>query len=372
MKKSLVALAALAVTGAFAQSSVTIDGIYDAGYQSIDYKGNKVNGINGNGSSTSQLNFRGTEDLGGGLKASFRVETDWNVAFNRGNTGAASAVNSGATAVANSAAGSFGNGEIRGGLAGGFGTVDFGVVNFNTLATFGVGQPFGTAIGGGYRTVTRVNAAGSAVRSDNSVKYTSPAFSGFNVTLYKANKQNTGANANDNFSGDLGRTALIGSQEFGLNYANGPLAASFSNLKQDSTGVVAATAVTPVPGTTQSTVNTLGANYNFGTAKLLGLRQTNKTDTNSVNTTFTSVSGTYTLGNTVLLAQTGGLKNNNTGLKSNLLGLGADYLLSKTTALYFRHESIKDNAGVVAVSGFTAAAGNVTRTRTALGVRIGF
>jgi len=370
MKKSLVALAALAVTGAFAQSSVTIDGVYDAGYQSIDYKGNKVNGIGGNGSSTSQLTFRGTEDLGGGMKATFRVETDWNTVFNRGNTGAASAVNTGATTVANSAAGSFANGEIRGGLVGGFGTVDFGVVNMNTLSTYLTGQPFGTAIGGGYGSVARVNAAGNAVRSDNSVKYASPSFSGFNVTLYKANKQNVGANANDNFSTTFGRTALTGSQEFGLNYANGPIAASFSNLKQDNTGVVAATG--GAAGTTQSTVNTLGANYSFGAAKLFGLRQTNKTDTSSTNTTHMTLSGTYTMGNTVLMAQTGSMKNNNNGLKSSLLGLGADYMLSKTTALYARHESIKDDAGVVSVAGFTAAAGNVTRTRTALGVRIGF
>lgn len=366
MKKSLVALAALAVTGAFAQSSVSIDGVYDAGYQSIDYKGNKVNGIGGNGSSTSQINFRGTEDLGGGMKASFRVETDWNTVFNRGNTGAASVVSTGA----NAAAGSFANGEIRGGVAGGFGAIDLGVVNLNTLSTFTTGQPFGTAIGGGYGSVTRVNAAGTAVRSDNSVKYTSPAFSGFNLTLYKANKQNTGANANDNFSTTFGRTALIGSQELGLNYANGPLAASFSNLKQDSTGVIAATA--GAAGTTQSTVNTLGANYTFGAAKLMGLHQTNKTDTGSTSTTFNSLSGTYTMGSTVLMAQTGSMKNNNSGLKSSLLGLGADYMLSKTTALYARHESIKDDAGVVSITGFTAAAGNVTRTRTALGVRIGF
>ena len=47
----------------------------DAGYQSIDYKGTKVGGIGGNGASTSQINFRGTEDLGGGLKANFMLES---------------------------------------------------------------------------------------------------------------------------------------------------------------------------------------------------------------------------------------------------------------------------------------------------------
>jgi len=73
MKKTLVAIAALTALGAQAQSAVTIDGIFDVGYQSNNYKGTKISGINGNGSSTSQLNFRVTQDLGGGLKAIARL-----------------------------------------------------------------------------------------------------------------------------------------------------------------------------------------------------------------------------------------------------------------------------------------------------------
>ncbi len=383
MKKSLIALAALAATASFAQSTVQIDGILDAGYQAIDYKGNKVNGIAGNGSSTSQINFRGTEDLGGGLKANFRFETDWNMGFNRANTGAAGSLAHGAAATdtaltgANAAAGSFGNGELRVGLAGGFGAVDAGVVNMNGLTSFTTGQPFGTAIGGGYGSVTRVDAAGAAVRSDNSVKYTSPSFSGLNVTLYKANKQTKGANANDNFSSTLGRTDMAGSTEVGLNYANGPLAVSFSNLKQDLRDV-ASTGTTL--GTTESTVNTLGANYALGAAKVFGLYQTNKntgaaTTATTVDTKFFSLSGTYAMGATTLMAQVGELKADAgtlTGKKSKLFGLGADYALSKRTNLYARYESIDDKAGVVAVTGFTAATGNDKRTRTAFGVKHSF
>ena len=369
MKKSLIALAALAATASFAQSSVQIDGIFDAGFQAIDYKGNKVNGIAGNGSSTSQINFRGTEDLGGGLKANFRVETDWNTVFNKGNTGAASAINTTTVAnSANSAAGSFGNGEIRGGLSGNFGAVDLGVVNFNTLGTYLTGQPFGTAIGGGYGSIARVDAAGSAVRSDNSAKYTSPTFSGLNVTLYKANKQTKGSNASDNFSTTFGRTDLIGSEEVGVNYANGPIAASFSSLKQDSVDVVAATG--GAAGTTTSRVNTLGANYTMGAAKFFLLNQTNKKSDNTVNTKYTSVSATYAIGATTLMAQYGQLNNDVNNTKSKMTGLGADYALSKRTALYARYESIDDKAGVVAVTGFTAA--NDKRTRTAFGLRHAF
>ena len=354
MKKTLIALAALAATGAFAQSSVQIDGVMDAGFQSNNYMGNKVSGIANNGSSTSQINFRGTEDLGGGLKANFRVETDWNTVSNSGNTGTKKA--DGTVAAAST----FGNGEIRVGLSGAFGSIDAGAVNYNTLGTYLTGQPFGTAIGSGFR-ATAVNDAQavSGVRSDNSVKYVSPSFSGLTASLYYAGKQ-TKSSATD-FSTSFGAYDMQGTTELGVNYANGPLAASFSSLKQDFKQVGT--------GTTDSTVNTLGVNYALGNAKLFLLNQTNKKSDNSVNNKYTTVSATYTMGATVLMAQVGGLKNA-AGLKSDIAAVGADYNLSKRTAVYARYESINDKAGLIAVTGFTAA--NTTRTRTAIGVRHAF
>jgi predicted porin len=375
MKKTLIALAAVAATGAFAQSSVQIDGVMDAGYQAINYKGGKVNGIGNNGSATSQINFRGTEDLGGGLKANFRVETDWNTVSNKGNTGSASSpVTLGNETVA--AASTFGNGEIRVGLAGGFGSIDAGAVNYNTLGTYLTGQPFGTAIGSGFRTFY-VNDAQSTsqVRSDNSVKYTSPTFSGFNASLYYAGKQTkavdttataTAAAVKQTSFGGLGAYDMQGTTEVGLNYANGPLAASFSSLKQDFKDVGT--------GTTDSTVNTLGANYAFGDAKLFGLYQTNKTNTNSVNNKAFSISGTYIMGAVVLMAQAGDVKNDVNGTKSKLVGLGADYNLSKRTAVYFRAESIDDKAGTVqaALTPATIKGTDTKFARTAVGIRHAF
>jgi len=365
MKKSLIALAALAATASFAQSSVQLDGILDAGYQAIDYKGNKVNGIAGNGSSTSQLNIRGTEDLGGGLKADFRVETDWNTVSNNGNTGAKKA--DGTVAAASS----FANGEIRVGLAGGFGRVDLGAVNYNTLGTYLTGQPFGTAIGSGFRAVFVNDAqAVSAVRAENAVKYSTPAFSGFNATLYKSNKQTksgTGAATDTNFSTSLGGYDQQGTEEVGVNYANGPIAASFSSLKNDYNAV----------GTNAYTqkVNTFGANYTLGAAKLFLLNQTNKrTGGTAFDTNITTVSATYTMGATVLMAQAGDLKQDagaNAGKKSKLVALGADYNLSKRTAVYARYESIDDKAGVIAAASTIDGSGT-KRTRTALGLRHSF
>lgn len=351
-------------------ADVSITGNFDVGYQAVNVKGDGVTGINGNGSSTSAIFFTGKEDLGGGLGTEWLFETDISTAFNRGNTGAASVYS--ATAANNnaSAAGSFGNGEIRAGLTGGFGRVDAGVVNFNTLGTFGTGQPFATAIGSGYGSYTRVNAAGSAVRADNSIRYTSPNISGFTFTLYESAKQSTGANASNNFSTSLGVTALNGSQEFGVNYAGGPLAASYSSLKQDSVGVIATTG--GAAGTTISTVNTFGANYTFGAFKAMVLNQTNSTQTASVDTTYTSLSGVYTVGPVAYMITAGTAKDRVAGLTSTLTGLGVDYNLSKTTVAYARYENDKDTAGLITTTGYNTVTGNNTRTRTAVGVRVGF
>jgi predicted porin len=372
MKKSLVALAALAATSAFAQFS--IDGNMDVGYQSINYKGNTVTGIGNNGANTSQINFRGTEDLGGGLKASFRVETDWNTVSNKGNTGSVSSpVTLGEETVA--AASTFGNGEIRAGIAGGFGSINAGAVNYNTLGTYLTGQPFGTAIGSGFRTLY-VNDAQSTsqVRSDNSLMYVSPSFSGLNVSVYYAGKQTKAAQTTASATasavkstsfGGLGAYDMQGTTELGMNYVNGPLAASYSSLKQDYKDVGT--------GTTESTVNTLGVNYAMGATKLYFLNQTNKTDTGSTNNRVTTVSIMHTMGAVDLMAQVGGLENA-AGLKSNMTGLGANYNLSKTTNLYFRSESIDDKAGSVqaALTPATIKGSDTKWARTAVGIKVGF
>jgi predicted porin len=75
MKKSLLALAAL---GAFAgsataQSSVTLFGVVDVSLAYINNTDSKYMMIS-SGNSSSRLGFRGTEDLGGGLKAGFWLE----------------------------------------------------------------------------------------------------------------------------------------------------------------------------------------------------------------------------------------------------------------------------------------------------------
>ena len=77
MKKSLLALAILGATAstAFAQSSVTVFGILDVNARSIKNGSISIKQLGNNGFSANQLGFKGVEDLGGGLRASFHVES---------------------------------------------------------------------------------------------------------------------------------------------------------------------------------------------------------------------------------------------------------------------------------------------------------
>ena len=76
MKKSLLAVAVL---GAFAgaasaQSSVTLFGVVDLSVNSIENGSNRLRSMDSNQLNSNRLGFRGTEDLGGGLLASFWLE----------------------------------------------------------------------------------------------------------------------------------------------------------------------------------------------------------------------------------------------------------------------------------------------------------
>jgi len=89
MKKSLVALAALAVSGAV-MAQVTIGGMVDQAYFSVDQKSRsgllstKQTGIGEGAWAGSRIRFTGTEDLGGGLKGNFHLEQGIAVADGNG------------------------------------------------------------------------------------------------------------------------------------------------------------------------------------------------------------------------------------------------------------------------------------------------
>jgi len=181
MKKTLVALAALSTVSAFAQSTVTLTGLFDAGYGRIDYKGNAVSfSALPNGSATTNFTFLIDEDLGNGLKASARWEVDPDLTQTVGKTSGTSS-----TGTTSNVTSFLGNGYSFIGLSGGFGAVKFGTINYETLNANGDGNVgFGTAVGSGYR-VTSFDA----VRAQNSFRYDTPSMNGFSASVLMSEKK---------------------------------------------------------------------------------------------------------------------------------------------------------------------------------------
>ena len=115
MKKTLIvaAVSALAAGSALAQSSVTIYGRVNVTAERQDNAGIKTYKLVNN---ASRIGFKGTEDLGGGLKANFILEHGFNI-----DTGAASQT-------------AFWARQSEANLAGGFGMVRLG--NFTSEAYY--------------------------------------------------------------------------------------------------------------------------------------------------------------------------------------------------------------------------------------------
>ena len=80
MQKKLIALAVagLVSTGAYAQSAVTVYGVADLSFDSVSTSGGVAGAKTGSytrvSSNSSYIGFKGTEDLGNGLKAVFQFE----------------------------------------------------------------------------------------------------------------------------------------------------------------------------------------------------------------------------------------------------------------------------------------------------------
>ena len=93
MKKSLVALAALAATTAFAQSSVTLYGNIDQAVFRSSADAGWLLSSNSNAGSTSLWGITGKEDLGGGTSVSFDLKSELTLATGSAGSGS-SGINS--------------------------------------------------------------------------------------------------------------------------------------------------------------------------------------------------------------------------------------------------------------------------------------
>ena len=287
MKKSLVALAALAVAGvASAQSSVTLFGVVDASISSVSNKSELYvanpfalianpfaysylpnslktsrTGLNNSAYNSSRLGFRGTEDLGGGLAASFWLEAP--MSNDDGNPSALTFQRRSTVS-----------------LSGGFGEVRLGRDYKPTFWNFTVFDPFGTN-GSGTSLIQKASGLETSnVRASNTVGYfLPPNLGGFYGQLQYAFHEQL--KADDGLQAGLNNNSRGGRYLGGrFGYANGPLDVAVAYSEQNNTSSYAA-------GTdTKAKVFNVGASYDFGVVKLYGIAGTikNRVDfTGSIN-----------------------------------------------------------------------------------------
>ena len=418
---------------AFAQ--VSIVGGLDAGPRISNIRGAGITQVVANNTYTSNVTFLINEDLGGGLSANGR----WEIDINPTQT-AAMTQGSPASPDNPNAANYMGNGySFVGMTSSSLGTLNFGTINTATLDANGIGNPFGTALGSGYKSL-----AIGATRYQQALEYITPSMSGFSVkglVAFKDDKQNLASTTSvPAATGQQTGNGRDGVTEVSLKYSQGPLNVIYSKLDVTSyytqsmgtttncsayAQAMATVALGNAAGSLGNSctdgntyaVSTLAANYKTGNTTVYGWYQTQKqsAQTQTVssttlaavqatldrqalgvaakyqstptlafsagyrqikrgNETYTStgsqVPGSGISAITVAANQVAGGANN----KTTLMAFGADYDLSKRTAVYFRYETIKDDAQVyntlgVGGTGYSTDFANNKIMNTAVGVR---
>jgi predicted porin len=300
MKKHLIAAAVAAAVAVPAMAqNVTVYGIMGLGYSSVKAEiGNLSSETTTTGAaaqqSASRVGFRGTEDLGGGLKAGFVYEIGVS--------------NDNATSV-------FGNTRLAYvDLTGGFGTGRFGKVDsitrqiYNNFTahgntSFAPGNVLGGSFGGGTGTgvfatpiaalTTAANALSAGAEKDaalagvatltsvagaagagstrvvDSIGYISPNMSGFQFQVQYGQTETKSEILNSAATDTLKGNAKTSSLNLGVTYSSGPLSVALGQDRVTTESKAAAT----FPATTDNkfTTNMLGATYDLGVAKVFGL-----------------------------------------------------------------------------------------------------
>ena len=203
--------AALASGGAVAQTAIVLYGIADGNVRFDHTSVGTLRSLGSGGESSSRWGLRGTEDLGGGLKAIFNFEQDIDLSDNSAPQGNISPVT---PSSPNSSTGSrlFGRRAIVGLSSSTFGEVRFGRDYTPLYLSWVAADPFASGFVGRATNY----AVGSVTRSDNALGYDSPNFYGLKAAVQYRPGESTTNNAT---AVTRGGEAISGS----LNYAGGPV-----------------------------------------------------------------------------------------------------------------------------------------------------
>ena len=348
MKRSLVAIAALATVGAaFAQSSVTLYGRMDMEVTSKVYtsaagvKSDAGMMLQNGGLLNSRWGMTGTEDLGGGMKAIFTLESGFRPDDGIIGTGG------GGVHHPSPAAGQallFGR-VTQVGLKGGFGTIKAGRGYAAYDSSTGVGDsqgatnytPYTLVINGGMTGLPSVHGdggTGGPGRVSNMINYNSPTVSGFSGQFtWSPGENKTATTDASSYTG------------FNVMYSNGPLSLAFG---QES--------VAPAVGPTNSAYLIQG-NYDLGMAKVYALYKNAEMGAGALATNYYTIAGKddgYGFGvkipagpaNIQLSYAT--MKTTKTGMavaqEVSAFGATVEYPLSKRTMAYAEMVNMKGTA----------------------------
>jgi predicted porin len=320
-KKNLVAAAALLALAGAAQAQVKLYGMLDmsvGSFENAHEKGTSVRTteVASGKMMTSYFGLSGSEDLGGGLKAEFVLES-----FIAADTGSSSA-------VYNKAGGFWSRGSFVA-LSGGFGKVAVGQYDNPLFASGYLYNPFGSSMqfsptmrhyyglqGGGGDVAF---ALGFDTGFVNSVTYETPNMGGFMATLQFSPKESATAGTKNSYAA-------------AVNYTAGPLSAQLTYVKGglDSSSVSAYD--------DDQKVWSLGASYDFGVAKAFGQYTASDSKTNSLEDKIYQIGVSVPLSDKAsVMASYGQLKRDldagGSG-KDKVFSLGYSYTLSKRTDVY--------------------------------------
>ena len=351
MKKNIIALAVLAASTASgiasAQSTVTLYGLADVYLGSTTTKQSPVGGastslrqtvINSGGFNGSRFGLKGSEDLGGGLKANFVLEGGYDIS-----TGAASAYVSPynfvpATGNGVSSNATFGRNAWVG-VSGGFGEVKLGNMwtPYDEVKGSGAGA-FDANIFAPASNVWVSN--GYQGNPGNAIYYSTPNISGFSAAGMVSFGENKTATIN---AGGIG--------SMNVQFATGPVAVAFAYQIEKQGG---STATQP----NKVKFTQLNGSYNLGMAKLLAAYGNVKVANDKVNEFQIGVD--VPLGS--VLTVSGGFASSKTKIstggdtKRTGFGLAAKYDISKRTFLYtgLQLAKAKDNTGEAKINTFAA------------------
>lgn len=294
------------------QSSISVYGLMDASFGQFQSPGTeKVWRSESGGMTTSFIGFKGSEDLGGGLKARFQLDH-----FLRLDSGSAGRFTGDAFWARNAYVG----------LQGAFGATLLGrnttPLFVSTLSFNAIGDSF--AFSPSIRQVLTPNTTQGMLPFfgdtgwSNSVLYNSPNYGGASFNLI--------ANLGEGAAGATGKN--VGGNLF---YFSGPFGATaaFQKVRNGALG-------TPAGFSSQETWQ-LGGSYDLGSAKLYAQYTSVKTKAAvDTDTKIYGIGAAVPLGEGKLLAQYGRAKaDSGTGERTNkTLTVGYDYYLSKNTDVY--------------------------------------